>query len=244
MVTFQDSQGNNIVGILSNPTGDKQKPIILLCHGFGGSKDSGTYKGMEDKLNKINISTLRFDFFGHGESTGDFRNLTISKAVDDIFCAIRYLKDNGYNKIGLFGGSFGGLASILAASKSDDLFVLALKCPVCNDMHELMCKKMGISKDVWKASGYPYKEKTLNFSFYEDSERIDGYNAAANINIPTIIIHGDKDKTVPVEQAIKTSKIIKDCTLKVFKGSGHGFEKDSHYQELQSIATDFILDHS
>ena len=75
-IFFENSKGNKLCGILSNPTNDKNKSIIVLCHGFSTSKESSTYISLEQILNKNNISTFRFDFFGHGESEGKFENLT------------------------------------------------------------------------------------------------------------------------------------------------------------------------
>jgi pimeloyl-ACP methyl ester carboxylesterase len=56
------------------------------------------------------------------------------------------------------------------------------------------------------------------------------------INVPTLIIHGDKDKTVPIkataEQAVKN---IKGAVLKVYEGASHGLwftEKDKLNQDL------------
>ena len=91
-MTFKDSTGNRLRGILSDPSGDKQKPIIILCHGFTTSKASSTYVNLEKILNKHNISTFRFDFYGHVESEGKFENITISRAADCILNAIRFLK--------------------------------------------------------------------------------------------------------------------------------------------------------
>ncbi|MBC7872438.1 MAG: alpha/beta hydrolase [Ferruginibacter sp.] len=60
------------------------------------------------------------------------------------------------------------------------------------------------------------------------------------INVPTLIIHGDKDKTVPIkptgEQAVK---LIKASTLKVYEGAPHGLwftDKEKLNQDL----VDFI----
>jgi enterochelin esterase-like enzyme len=51
------------------------------------------------------------------------------------------LKKLGYTKIGLMGSSFGGISSIMAASKTNDLFVLTLKSPVSNfEEKEIMTK--------------------------------------------------------------------------------------------------------
>ncbi|GAH38486.1 unnamed protein product, partial [marine sediment metagenome] len=88
---------------------------MILCHGFSTCKDSYTYVRLEEILNGKGISTFRFDFFAHGESEGEFEDITISEAVDDILNAIRFLKESGYLKIGLVGSSFGGIASVIVA---------------------------------------------------------------------------------------------------------------------------------
>jgi non-heme chloroperoxidase len=48
----------------------------------------------------------------------------------------------------------------------------------------------------------------------EDLQRID---------VPTLIIHGDDDQIVPIgASAMKSSKLVKDATLKVYPGAPHG----------------------
>ena len=43
------------------------------------------------------------------------------------------------------------------------------------------------------------------------------------IDVPTLIIHGDDDQIVPIgAAALKSSKIVKDATLKVYPGAPHG----------------------
>lgn len=43
------------------------------------------------------------------------------------------------------------------------------------------------------------------------------------IDVPTLILHGDDDQIVPIKaSALKSSKIIKDAKLKIYKGAPHG----------------------
>ena len=98
-IFFKNSKGSKLCGILSNPTSQKEKSIIILCHGFSTSKEGRTYVRLEQILNGSGISTFRFDFFGHGESEGKFEEITTSEAVDDIQNAIRFLKESDYKKI-------------------------------------------------------------------------------------------------------------------------------------------------
>ena len=43
------------------------------------------------------------------------------------------------------------------------------------------------------------------------------------IDVPTLILHGDDDQIVPIgASALLSSKIVKDCTLKIYPGAPHG----------------------
>jgi non-heme chloroperoxidase len=43
------------------------------------------------------------------------------------------------------------------------------------------------------------------------------------IDVPTLILHGDGDQIVPISaSAMHSSKLVKDATLKVYKGAPHG----------------------
>ena len=43
------------------------------------------------------------------------------------------------------------------------------------------------------------------------------------IDVPTLIIHGDDDQIVPIaDSALLSAKIVKNATLKVYKGAPHG----------------------
>ncbi|MFQ5474432.1 MAG: alpha/beta hydrolase family protein [Candidatus Nanoarchaeia archaeon] len=247
---FRNSKGDSICGVLSNPTGTIGEPVVILCHGFSTSKEGGTYIVLEGLLNVKDISTFRFDFYGHGESDGKFKDITISEAVDDILNAIRFLKSKGYKKIGLMGSSFGGMAGILAVPRTDDLFVLALKSPVSDYLGKLIAQKSREEIRSWRKKGFIYYRKSdgrklkLNYSFFEDSETLRGYESAKKIKIPTLIVHGDADDSVPVEQSRKTASLIEGCRLEVMRGADHQYSNPEHKERLLRLITEFIIDKS
>lgn len=244
---FENSKGNKLAGVLSNPTLSKEKPLVILCHGFSTNKDANTYMRLERVLNDKCISTFRFDFFGHGESNGKFEDITISEAVDDALNAIKFVKGLGYKKIGLFGSSFGGMASILASSKTPDLFVLALKSPVSNYIGKLLDQKSKQEIKQWKEKGFIYyvrsdgKKLRLNYTFFEDSTKFDGYKATQKIKIPTLIVHGDKDKSVPIEQSKNIASLIKGCRLEIIKGANHQYSKPKDFEKMLRMISEFIF---
>jgi non-heme chloroperoxidase len=56
------------------------------------------------------------------------------------------------------------------------------------------------------------------------------------IDVPTLIIHGDDDQIVPIsDAALLSAKLVKNSTLKVYKGAPHGLcttEKDKMNEDL------------
>lgn len=248
-LTFQNSKGDNIIGILSNPSGDLDIPIIILCHGFTSEKNSPTYINLEESLNKANMATFRFDFYGHGESDGKFEDITISEAVDDALNAVKFIKNKGYKKIGLFGSSFGGITALIVASQTPELLVLALKAPV-SDFHDIEIKKRGEEGiREWNERGYAYRIKSdgtklrLNYSFFKDTKNNIAYPIASKIKIPTIIVHGDQDKNVPIQQSKKTSQIIKNCKLEIIQGADHRFTNKKDFDKCTKLISEFIIKH-
>lgn len=67
--------------------------------------------------------------------------------------------------------------------------------------------------------------------FTEDLKKFD---------IPTLIVHGDDDQIVPIEAAaLQTSKIVKNATLKIYKGAPHGL-LDTHKDQLNADLLEFL----
>ncbi len=241
---FTNSKGNKLCGILSNPTDDKNKPIIILIHGFNSGKNSSTNRALLERLNKLDISSFRIDLFAHGESEGNFENLTQSEAIDDVLQAINYLKNISYSKIGLVGSSFGGLAATMTASKTNDIYFLTLKCPVSSyyEFKEFTDKEL---INEWQKNGYAIRQgKKLNYSFYEDIKNNVAYDVANKITVPTLIVHGDKDGEVSIEQSIKLAKLIPNCKLEIIKGAGHRFQEENTKEKMLNAIVDFIVKNS
>jgi len=247
-VSFKNSKGKKLIGIISTPK-KKTNRIIILCHGFSTSKNNFTNKTLTKLFLKIGIPTFRFDFYGHGESEGKFEDITISEAVDDILKAIKFLKKLGYTKIGLMGSSFGGIASIMVASKTNNLSVLALKSPVSNYKEKGIATKTKKELEEWKKKGFIYyatgdgRKLRLNYTFFKDFEKNNGYKAANKIQIPTLIVHGDKDKSVPIKQSKKIAGLIPDCKLEIIKGADHKYRDKKHFQKMIIFMFDWFKKH-
>ncbi|HEX6683742.1 MAG TPA: alpha/beta hydrolase [Candidatus Limnocylindrales bacterium] len=60
------------------------------------------------------------------------------------------------------------------------------------------------------------------------------------IDVPTLIVHGDDDQIVPIGiSANRSSKLIKDCSLQVYKGAPHGLTA-THQDEFNADLLAFL----
>lgn len=240
-LVFESKPGKRSA-VLSNPSDAPGSPMVILCHGFATHKDTQTYMKLEQAINLKKIATFRFDFFGHGESDGKFEDITISKAGEDILSAISFLKTKGYPKIGLFGSSFGGGASIIAASKTPSMFALALKSPASDFLGKLQADYSQEELKQWKTKGSaPYSHALkLNYTFYKDALASNPINSATKVDVPTLIVHGSDDEIVPLSQSERLSKLIPDCRLEVIQAADHRYTNPEHFNRMLTLVSEFF----
>lgn len=248
-VFFESRKGVSLCGILSDPNDSREHLAAILCHGFMTGKDGRTYVRLERILNEAGIATLRFDFFGHGESGGDFAEITVSEAVDDVLHAIRFMREAGYRNVSLVGSSFGGLAVLIASAKSDGLRCLALKSPVSDYLSKLIMQKNSQDMDIWRQQGFIHiadvegRNLRLNYTFFEDAAKLKGFDVASEIAVPTLIVHGDSDESVAAADSQKLASMLSDCRLEIIKGADHRYSRPEDFEKMLGLISEFIIQH-
>lgn len=245
--TFEDHNGHSVAAIAATPTRDTDA-MVVLCHGFLSNKNSSSNKALTRLLTDQGVATLRFDFFGHGDSEGPFKALTVTTALDQVIAALDVAVSRGYRRLGLIGSSFGGLIAILAASQRKDLSALALKCPV-GDFPEVLRLEFGETGiDRWRL-GNTIPDVTggtrpvpLLFRFYEDCLAYDVYKTAESITTPTLIVQGGCDELVPLHQSRRLFEAINAAKdLKILEGADHGFTKADDFRTMATMLADWML---
>lgn len=193
------------------------------------------------------MAVFRFDFFGHGESEGPICQITTSHAVDNVLKAVEFIHSQGYQKIILYGSSFGGMASLLAAPEIKDLQALALKSPVSNYPGSLFSRMKTDELYAWKRKGYHTyinsegSKQRINYSFFQDAMAVNVFQILDRIRIPVLIVHGSHDEIVPVAQSRKTAFLLPDCRLEVIKGADHTYSQPQHFDRMIELISEFII---
>ncbi len=100
--------------------------------------------------------------------------------------------------------------------------------------------------EEWREKGFIEIEtindekRRLNFSFYEDAKKTHAYDAALKIKIPVLIVHGEADETVPMEQSRKAERLMPDCRLVTLPGCDHVYSKPEHFKRMLKLISGFI----
>jgi pimeloyl-ACP methyl ester carboxylesterase len=248
-LTFLDSRGHKVAAVLITPDEPTQR-VAVLCHGFLSTKNSTTNKTLARSLNERGLATFRFDFFGQGESQGPFEALTTTLAVEQAMTAVNFVMAKGFSRIGLVGSSFGGLVSILTASQRQDLACLALKCPVVDFAEELRLEFGPDEMARWHATdtipnimGGPDRVR-LRYSFYEDCVRQIAYGPAERITAPTLIVQGDRDEFVPLQQSQRLFDALRGPKrLDLLPGADHQFTRGEDFRAMTTSIADWLVQH-
>jgi pimeloyl-ACP methyl ester carboxylesterase len=148
------------------------------------------------------------------------------------------------DKIGVLGLSMGGaVASMLAGICRDDVSSLCLWAPAGN-MGELVIR--GYSEEeinaFRKSGGYmDVGGLLLGSGFIEDVMNLDIYARAEDFDKNVLILHGDKDQSVPVSTSEKYLEIYETRgVLHIIEGSDHTFNKKEWEEEVLEYTLGFF----
>ncbi|MFP9138438.1 alpha/beta hydrolase family protein [Devosia sp. XGJD_8] len=107
-----------IKGTLALPDSGATGAAVVMLHGFGSSRDEvgGLFAIQAADLSEKGIASLRIDFRGYGESSGDMADTTLEGLVSDASTARGFLAGiDGVDaaRIGVIGYSFGAAVAML-----------------------------------------------------------------------------------------------------------------------------------
>lgn len=224
-LTFENSRNLKLEAIFEGE--DKNAPIVIACHGFASSKDSISYKNLVPKLLRRGLSVFRFDFTGCGQSEGDLLSLTPLVGLDDLKSAVGSFNLSNF---GLCGTSFGGYVALLYAFENP-VRALALRSSVSDWQNIIIEHTQHVKKMI---------DRILI-----EAKDIDIYEKAKNLTTPTLIIHGDRDDVVPVDQSKKLYQSLKgDKRLGIIHGATHDIKDEPKYLErANNLIADFFQKH-
>jgi len=203
-ITFQNKEGQTLVGRLELPVDQHPHNYAIFAHCFTCNKNLSAVKNIGKALTSKGFGVLRFDFTGLGESEGDFEDTNFSGNVEDLVAAADFLKENHDAPTLLVGHSLGGAAVIFATTEIDSVKAIATIGSPSNPNHVRHLFKSSLDeievsgKAIVNLSG---RDFTIKKQFLEDLESKSMQVTARNLRKALLVMHSPKDTTVGIKNA-------------------------------------------
>ncbi|MGF6288245.1 non-heme chloroperoxidase [Paraburkholderia youngii] len=140
------------------------------------------------------------------------------------------------NPNGLPMSVFDNIRAGVAANRSQ--FYLDLTTPFYGFNRPDAKVSQGLVQDFWR-QGMAGSIKGQYECIKQFSE-VDYTDDLKKIGVPTLILHGDDDQIVPIDDSAKLSaKIVRNATLKVYKGAPHGM-CSTHVDQVNADLLEFL----
>ncbi len=220
----------------------KNSPGVVFLSGLKSDKEGTKAVFLSEWAKKNERDFLRFDYRGHGASSGIFEDTSISDWLDDTKRIVMGLTSGPQI---LVGSSLGGWISLLFARMFPEKVAGIIGIAAAPDF----TAQYSITKLTKDQKQELFNTGKLSFySEYFDQPLVitqrlieDGNNNLVltkdqNIYCPVRLFHGSNDEDVPLSTSINILKRIRsnDIQLQIIKGIDHRFSTPDCLQLIQN----------
>lgn len=224
-------------------------PVIIWLGGFRSDMTSTKATELEKACLEDGRATLRFDYFAHGESKGDFMNATISIWLDD---ALQMIRQFGGKSPVIVGSSMGGWIALLATQrlKAEGRAPggLVLIAPAVDFTERLMWARFPeeirreiIDDGVWfRHSEYSPEPYPITRNLLDDGRTHLIMNKPIHIGVPIHILQGAKDPDVPIQYVDQfvNSLMQDEVRMTIVHDGDHRLSREQDIATLIKITRD------
>ena len=267
-IIYKIIEGDTLDMILFSPTvkNGQKSPVMLYTHG-GGWGGGSKY----NILKKCFFNTLKFlTDNGIACATIEYRLTRIGKStaydcVTDCKDAARFLMKNAekysldVNRMGVWGGSAGGHLSLMTALGNNKNFIGDESLSGYNPQFACVASYFPLTSfiktEFLKVRGFENPDRFIPILGGLLSEKWDIAISLSPAELlkkdspPILLLHGDKDVTLPIEQSLYLVEVAKtvgaNVKLLTVKNAGHSFNGTNispTMDQINRISADFIIE--
>jgi len=234
-------------GVLERPDGEKLAwrrvagagPTVVWLGGYRSDMTGTKAQALADWALARGRAFVRFDYFGHGESSGDFRQGTITRWRQD---ALAVLDELVSGDAVLVGSSMGGWIACLATlAHPARVSALVLIAPAADFTARLMepsldaAARAALETDgVWLRPSEYGDPDPVTRVLLEDGARWSILQGPVPIKVPTRILQGGEDPDVPWTHALELAHALKaqDLVFSLIKDGDHRLSRPQDIARL------------
>ncbi len=234
-----------LAGTLQTPSDTTTYPLVLILHGFNANKEMPLLTELADQLRARGVATLLFDFNGHGQSEGEFVDMTIPNEWEDARRVYQYARQlPQVSSIALAGHSQGAVVAAMLAGElgAEKIKALALLSPA-PELKEDVAKGnlFGVTFDPKNPPAFITLANGLRVgrAYLKTTQQIPVYEQAAKYTGPVLVLHSQDDQLVPYRYGKQMSAAFAQAHLETLRGFDHNFTQDT--PAADSIVTKFLV---
>lgn len=221
---------------------DSTKPIgVIFMGGFRSDMEGTKAVALETWCQAEGRAYLRFDYTGHGQSSGAFEDGCIGDWAADALLAFDHLTQGPQIVV---GSSMGGwIALLVARARAERVKGLVGLAAAPDFTEDLMWDTMSDAQrtelmaqgHVLEANDYdPCEPYVITKKLIEDGRRQLLLREPLNIKVPVRLIQGMKDADVPWATALKIQDVLvsDDVEIQFVKAGDHRLSEDADVVRL------------
>jgi len=252
-VTYKTRDGLTIHGYLTLPPGleARKLPVVVNPHGGPWARDVWGYNPEVQFLANRGYAVLQVNFrtsTGYGREFWEagFKQWGL-KIQDDITDGVQWLIDQGIadpKRIGIYGGSFGGYATLAGLAFTPDLYACGVDYVGVSNLFTLI-KTIPpywepMRQMFYEMMGDPEKDKDLY-------ERVSPVFHADKIKVPVLVAQGANDPRVNKAESDQIVEALRKRGIEVVymvkDNEGHGFHNEENRFDFYRAMEEFLGRH-
>ena len=252
LISYKAADGLTIPAFLTLPNGKAPKnlALVVLPHGGPEGHDDVQFDWLAQGLASRGYAVLQPEFRGSDGNGWDFLTAGYGqwgrKMQSDLSDGVRYLASQGTidpKRVCIVGASYGGYAALAGATLDKGVYRCAVSDSGIGDLHAFLQWKRDRIRDS-DSTALRYENRLLGSDNIDDPALapISPITHVADVQIPILLIHGQDDTVVPIEQSEAMEAALKAAgkpvTFVKLEGEDHWLSKpDTRLQMLQATVT-------
>jgi pimeloyl-ACP methyl ester carboxylesterase len=215
-------------------------PGVVFLGGFRSDMTGAKALYLEDYCRRRGQAYLRFDYFGHGASSGDVALGTIGRWAEDAIAVLDSLAEGPQV---LVGSSMGGWIMLLAAlARPSRVFALVGIAAAPDFTEDLLWPRLDPAQQrelresgtVTLPSEYDPAGYTYRLSLFEDGKRHLVMRRTIAVECPVRLLHGMSDTSVPWQTSLSLAERLarRDVVVTLIKDGDHRLSREADLRRL------------